>query len=343
MIDNISSRTSTVIDMSEVLITFATDILCRAVSGKLSMEGRRNNIFRELIEEVSALFGAFNFADFFRYLGWADVFFGLNARAKRHSRKWDDVLDEVIEAHTKRIQADELNDVDFVDVLLSLQKDPNVDFHFTNENIKALLVDMFFAGTDTSYVVLEWAMAELVRNPEVTEKLQDEIRGIVGGKSMIREEHLIEMRYLKCVLKEVLRIHPPAPLLLQRESMKECEIHGYRIPNKTRVIINAWAISMDPKFWEAPEDFRPERFVDSLIDLKGNDFQLIPFGAGRRMCPGMNFGLASIELALANLINQFDWELPDGMSRENFDMTEFPGLTNRRKLKLDLIAKPHYN
>lgn len=343
MIDNISSRTSTVINMSEVLITFANDILCRAVSGKFSMEGRRNNIFRELIEELSAIFGAFNFADFFLYLGWADVFFGLNTRAKRHSRKWDDVLDEVIEAHTKRIQGDELNDVDFVDVLLFLQKDPNMDFRLTNENIKALLVDMFFAGTDTTYVVLEWTMAELVRNPEAMRKLRDEVRGIVGGKSKIREEHLSEMPYLKCVLKEVLRIHPPAPLLLHRESMKECEIHGYRIPNKTRVIINAWAISRDPKFWEAPEDFRPERFVDNLIDLKGNDFQLIPFGAGRRMCPGMNFALASTELALANLINQFDWELPDGMSRENFDMTECPGLTIRRKLKLDLIAKPYCN
>jgi len=199
---------------------------------------------------------------------------------------------------------------------------------------------MLAAGSESTFTTLEWGMTELVRNPEVLKKLQEEVRGIVNRDSMINEEDLSKMSYLKAVIKEILRLHPPAPLLVPRESMQACQIQGYEIPVHARVIVNAWALGRDPDSWEAPEEFRPERFLGSNIDFKGHDFQFIPFGAGRRFCPGMQFAVSNLELAIANLVHLFDWELPEGMQIEDLDMTEAAGLTSRRKQNLCLVAKP---
>ena len=205
---------------------------------------------------------------------------------------------------------------------------------------------MFGAGTDTSYLVLEFAMAELMRKPQLMTKLQSEVRnGAPKGQELIEEENLAGMTYLKAVVKETLRLHPPAPLLLPHLAMADCDINGYRIPAGTRVIINSWAIARDPGSWEKPEEFIPERFIEggaaAAVDLRGKDFQFVPFGAGRRICPGLNFGLATVEIMLANLAYCFDWELPAGMEREDIDMTEVFGLTVRRKEKLVLFPKTH--
>ncbi|RWV98280.1 hypothetical protein GW17_00038883 [Ensete ventricosum] len=203
---------------------------------------------------------------------------------------------------------------------------------------KSNLQDMFSAGTHSSYVTLEYAMTELVLSPKAMRKLQDEVR---KGERMVREEELSDMVYLKAVIKEVLRLHPPVPLLLPRELLEDCRLQGYNIPKKTRVLVNAWAMGRDPNYWEAPEEFKPERFIeDGAMDFKGNDFPFIPFGAGRRICPGMNFSTSTLELALANLVRHFDWELPDGVTSENFDMTEAPGIVVQRKQRLHLVPTP---
>lgn len=340
MIKNISRATPSldVVNLSEFLYSFAKDMLCRVVSGKFFKEGGRNNLFRELIKENSLLLAKFNLEDYFPSLAWLDELFRLDARTRRCAERWNDVLDEVIRDHEDQMKREKL-EKDFVDVLLSLQRDPDVELALTNENIKSLLMDMFFGGIDTSYVVLEWAMAELVRNSEVMDKLKDEVRGRATGKGLVREKDLSEMSYLKAVIKEVMRLHPPAPLLAPRESTDDCHVQVYAIPRRTRVIVNAWAIGRDPNFWEAPEEFRPERFLGNQIDFKGNDFQFIPFGAGRRICPGMSFAISNVELALANLVHHFEWHFPPG--RGNLDMTEGgPGPTAPKKEKLHLVAKP---
>ncbi|KAM0947295.1 putative premnaspirodiene oxygenase [Dioscorea sansibarensis] len=342
LMDKIMSQASTTpsepLNMSQLLYFFSNDMLCRAILGKVSSVDR-NKMFHEMIEENSVLLSGFNLEDYFPSLGWLSSVLGLDERAKRNSSKWDAVLNEIIQEHAITNE-NKIQDDDFVDILLSLQKDPNMEATLTAGHIKALLVDLFAAGTDTTYVVLEWSMAELIKNPQVMKKLQDEVRGIEQDKSMVEEEDIREMSYLKAVIKEVLRLHPPTPLLVPRESMDDCQIEHYEIPRKTRVVINYWSIARDSKVWESSETFKPERFIDNPIDFKGHDFEYIPFGSGRRVCPGMQFAVSTIELALANLIYRFDWRLPDGMVTEELDMSEYPGLTVRMKKNLHLIPKP---
>jgi indole-2-monooxygenase len=201
---------------------------------------------------------------------------------------------------------------------------------------------MFEAGTDTSYSSLEVAMAELMRKPHVMAKLQNEVRRIVPkGQEMVTESDLGNMTYLKAVIKETLRLHPAAPLFIPHLSMDTCDIDGYTIPSGTRVIVNAWAIGRLSECWDDPDEFVPERFVDAGdVDLKGTkDFRYLPFGSGRRMCPGIHAAAATIEIMLANLVYRFDWELPARVRKEDVDMTEVFGLTVHRKEKLFLIPK----
>lgn len=160
---------------------------------------------------------------------------------------------------------------------------------------------MFAAGTDTTHTALEWTMTEFLKHPEVMKKAQDEIRRITGSKISVTQDDVEKTLYLKAVIKESLRLHPPIPMLIPRESTKDVKVQGYDILAKTRVIINAWAIGRDPSSWENPDEFRPERFLESAIDFKGNDFQFIPFGAGRRGCPGTTFASSVIELSLIHI------------------------------------------
>ncbi|CAI0440991.1 unnamed protein product [Linum tenue] len=186
---------------------------------------------------------------------------------------------------------------------------------------------------------MECAMSEMIKNPRVMKKAQAEVREAMRGKSIVTEADIQDLPYLNLVIKETFRLHPPAPLLLPRESRANCVVAGYEIPRKTKVIVNAWAIGRDPGMWEDPETFVPERFDGSEIDFRGMHFELIPFGAGRRICPGIAFGMANIELPLAQLLYYFDWELPQGMTVENFDMDESFAATMGRKNPLYLVPK----
>ncbi|KAH7663749.1 Premnaspirodiene oxygenase protein [Dioscorea alata] len=336
MLNKISNASSLIspINMSKILFSFTNGMLCRAILGRpFDEEGGNKMKFHEMIEETAVLLGGFNVEDYFPSFGWLCSLFGLDERAKRTSSKWDSVLDQLIEDHVNKNKKGKEEDEDFIDVLLSIQGDPNKEFSLSKDHMKALLMDMLFGGTETGYVALEWSLAELIKNPKVMKKLQDEVRGKALGKSMVKEKDLSNMNYLKAFLKEILRLHPPAPLLVPRESMESCQIQGYDIPKKTRVIVNSWAISRDPNLW-------PERFENNLIDFKGQNYEYIPFGAGRRICPAIQYGVSIAELALANLVYMFDWRLPDGLVSKDLDMTETHGLTVKMKSNLFLIAKP---
>ncbi|XP_073102422.1 LOW QUALITY PROTEIN: cytochrome P450 71A1-like [Elaeis guineensis] len=341
MIEAISrSCCSGVMNMSQILSSFAKHTISRIVLGKCSREEWWDNIIHVMIDECCKMLGAFHVGDYFPSHSWLSKLTGPDARVRKIFNKVDEILDAIVDGHISRPKRDASETEDFVDILLSLEKEISQDVSFGKENIKAIVEDMFGAGTEATFLVTKWVLAELLRNPEVLKRLKDEIRGIVGSKPMVKEEDLKQMNYLKAVIKESMRLLPPGPFLVPRESISDTTIQGYHIPRKTRIFVNVWAIQRDPKTWEAPEEFRPEMFLGSSVDFKGHDFQLIPFGAGRRRCPGIGFAIPIIELAIANLMYHFHWKLPDGMKDEDLDMTEALGISMRRKSSLQLVATP---
>lgn len=199
---------------------------------------------------------------------------------------------------------------------------------------------MFAAGTESSSTTVDWAMAELMKNPRVMAKTQDEIRQAFNGKETIKESDIRALKYLKLVINETLRLHPPVSII-PRACREEFEIDGYHIPLNANVIVNIWSIGRDPNYWHNSESFEPERFEKNPIDYLGNHFEYIPFGSGKRFCPGMTFGVANIEFLLVQLLYYFDWKLPEGISIEDVDMTEVDGLAVSRKNSLYLIATPY--
>ena len=196
----------------------------------------------------------------------------------------------------------------------------------------------FVGGNHTSSVTINWAMAELIRQPRILGKVQDEIRAIGGKTELLQHDDMPKLKYLKMVVKETLRLHPPATLLVPRETTGRIQVAGYDIPAKTKIIVNAWAIGRDPSAWnDDPEEFRPERFQDKDVDFNGAHFELLPFGSGRRICPGLAMGVANVEFILANMLYCFNWELPDGVSCEDVNMEEAGALTFRKKTPLMLV------
>ncbi|KAM7503729.1 hypothetical protein LguiB_002633 [Lonicera macranthoides] len=327
----------------EEIGSFINDTTSRAAFGK---KCKNQDEFIAVTKEAAKLAGGFDVPDIFPSLKFLHGISRMKPALEKLHRRMDKILDDIINEHKVRekavmINGDISDEEDLVDVLLKLQESVDLNFPLTANNVKAIILDIFSAGTETSSTTIEWAMSEMMRNPKVMEHAQDEVRRVLKGKGEIEETDIQELHYLKMVIKETLRLHPPAPLLLPRQSRERCEINGYEVPNKTRVIINGWAIGRDPKHWTNAECFEPKRFDGSLVDLKGTNFEFIPFGAGRRMCPGVVFGIANIELPLAQLLYRFEWKLPNGIKPDQLDMEETLGTTAARKNELYLIASPY--
>ncbi|KAG6470656.1 hypothetical protein ZIOFF_071733 [Zingiber officinale] len=334
---------SSPVNVTELISAFTCDVLCRVLFGKKGEGGGRAELSLHT-HVVEAVGGSFPMRDFSPWLAWLDWLSGLDAKVKKASSDFDAFVEKILksEHESDRIIFSDDHDArrtDMVDVLLSLRNDSSDSL--SRESIKAVILDMFTAGTDTTNTTIDWAMAELIRHPKTMAKAQEEIRQIVGWKEEVGEETVQGMPYLKAVIKETLRLHPPAPILFPRESMEDARVLGYHVPKGTRMVVNAWAIGRDPASWEEAEEFRPERFLNSKsFDFKGLDFEFIPFGSGRRGCPGIDFAIVTTGLALATLLYHFDWELPEGVKEEEMDMTESPGFSLKRKSNLILVSKP---
>ncbi|XP_054815522.1 cytochrome P450 71D10-like [Prosopis cineraria] len=342
LVKDVLSASGSVINLSEKIFSTITSIVARAAFGRKSGNGDQE-AFLSTLDDVTKMVGGFSIVDLFPSIEVLQRITGMKARLERVHKLNDQVLENIIRSHKERkASGDENNEENLVDVLLKIQEGKDdQEFRLTHDHVKAVILDMFIAGSETSSTTLEWAMAELMKNPQVMEKAQVEIRMFYKGKDFVDESEIHQLKYLNSIVKETLRLHPPGVLLLPRESTERCVINGYEIPKKTRIMVNGWAIGRDPKYWDEAETFKPERFLDNPIDFRGANMDYIPFGAGRRICPGINFAISSIELPLANLLYHFDWKLPNGMTPEKFDMSETFAASVRRTENLQLIPISH--
>ncbi|KAI3451028.1 hypothetical protein Pfo_007693 [Paulownia fortunei] len=350
MVRAVATSTGTAVNIGELVFGLTRNIIYRAAFGSSSHEGQDD--FIKILQEFSKLFGAFNISDFIPWLGWMDLQ-GLNSRLNNARASLDGFIDSIIDDHMQKKKpesgSDEPVDTDMVDELLAFYSDETKvsesedlqnSIKLTRDNIKAIIMDVMFGGTETVASAIEWAMAELMRSPEDLKRVQQELTNVVGLGRKVEEPDFEKLTYLRCCIKEVLRLHPPIPLLLH-ETAEDAVVSGYHIPAKSRVIINAWAIGRDKSAWEDAESFKPARFLrDGVPDFKGSNFEFIPFGSGRRSCPGMQLGLYALEMAVAHLLHCFTWELPDGMKPSEVDMNDVFGLTAPRATRLTAVPSP---
>ncbi|CAN1220914.1 Cytochrome P450 71D10 [Linum grandiflorum] len=306
-----------------------------ALSSAFGRNCKAREDYIAIVHRIFKMMTGFTLVNLFpgvKLLEWAT---GMKPKLMKLHGEKDGIVQRILDDHKQRLQQNG-NEEDLTDVLLRFQEPGDLVFPLTDDSIKANLC------AETSSATMEWAMSEMLLNPQVMERAQSEVRRVFMGKSAVDESLLHELHYLKALIKETLRLHPPSPLLMPRESSEACEIKGYNIPCKSRVIINAWAIQRDSDYWpDHPERFAPERFLESPLDYKGSEFHFIPFGAGRRMCPGVLFAQANVELSLANLLFHFDWKLPEGMMTKDLDMSESFGLAVSRKQPLLAVPIPY--
>uniref|UniRef100_J3N173 Uncharacterized protein n=1 Tax=Oryza brachyantha TaxID=4533 RepID=J3N173_ORYBR len=200
--------------------------------------------------------------------------------------------------------------------------------------------DLFAAGSDTSSSTVEWAMSELLQSPLSMAKVCDELQRVLGSRRRIEESEISQLPYLQAVIKETFRLHPPVPFLLPRQATKTIQILGYIIPKGARVLINVWAMGRDEDIWPEAMKFMPERFLHKTIEFKGGDLELIPFGAGRRICPGLPLAVRMVHVVLASLLINFKWKLPAEVEGNKIDMTEKFGVTLAKAIHLCAMATP---
>ncbi|WCJ37103.1 cytochrome P450 family 71 subfamily B polypeptide 2 [Euphorbia peplus] len=275
-------------------------------------------------------------ADLFPRFKFIASLSGAKSRMMRAHKEIDVVLDEILEEHKANKSTIGNN---LMQVLLDFQKNGGLQVPLTTDQIKANMLEMFLSGSHTSSKITEWTMAELMRAPETMRKAQEEVRRVFSEIGRVDESRIHECKYVKNVLKEAFRLHPPGPMVV-RQCREITKVNGYEILPGTTVFINVWAIGRDPEVWTEPEKFNPDRFEDSEIDYRGAHMELIPFGAGKRICPGLTLAVVYVELLLANLLYHFDWEFPDGVTQKTLDMTEFFRGTLNRKEDLYLIPVP---
>ncbi|XP_071728243.1 6,7,8-trihydroxycoumarin synthase-like [Rutidosis leptorrhynchoides] len=331
------------VNVSEIAKNVMSTIVMRVGFGKRYEDGQERTKILGLIAGLQGMITNLFVSDLWPGMPFVGLIDRLTGQIDRLEKCFQDLdsfyqelIDERVNAEYRKCHED---DDDIIDILIQLKKDRVMsNIELTDNHIKAMLTDVLVAGTDASAAIVIWAMTSLIKNPQIMKKTQDEVRNVVGKKGEVNEDDLRKLTYLKTVTKEIMRLYPPAPLLVPRETNKDTILHGYEIKQKTMVHVNAWAIGRDPELWENPEEFLPERFLGSEVDFRGNDFELIPFGGGRRICPGISMGVLMAELLLANLVYLFDWSLLDGVKIEDIDYEVMPGLTMHKKNDLCLLA-----
>uniref|UniRef100_R7W498 Flavonoid 3',5'-hydroxylase 1 n=1 Tax=Aegilops tauschii TaxID=37682 RepID=R7W498_AEGTA len=297
--------------------------------------------YKEMITLVQSGSGLFNISDFVPALSRFDLQ-GVQAKLRKIHLRFDDMITSLLDEHSATAKQRQ-GRPDFIDKLrasMADNKDSNDADTISEVNVKGFVFDMFTAGTDTASIIAEWAMAEMIKNPSITARAQEEMDRVVGRGRRLEESDVASLPYLQAVCKEAMRLHPSTPLSIPHFSAEECEVDGYHIPRNTQLLVNIWAIGRDEGTWEDPLEFRPERFLSgptANVDALGNHFELIPFGAGRRICVGKLAGMVFVQYFLGMLVHAFEWRLPEG---EKLDMEEQFGLTMPKAVPLRAIVTP---
>ncbi|XP_057974944.1 cytochrome P450 81C13-like [Malania oleifera] len=326
------------------LLTFSVSM--RMISGKRCVEGEATGmeVGRQHIRELKEIFipsASMNICDFLPILRWIG-YKGLEKNMVKLHRRRDEFLQSLIDEvrqnknvssslHATR-ETEKGKNMTMIETLLSLQEfDPD---SYSDSVIKSIILIMFVAGTDTVGVTLEWAMSLLLNHPEVLEKVRAEIDSHVEDGRLIDDSDISKLPYLQCVVKETLRLYPAAPLLLPHFSSSDCTLEGYKIPRKTILLVNAWALHRDPKVWDEPTKFKPVRF--EAVEGKKEGFKFVAFGVGRRACPGTGMGMRMVSLALGALIQCFEWEKVG----QEVDMNCGAGPSLSKAVPLEAVCTP---
>ncbi|KAB2003675.1 hypothetical protein ES319_D11G147700v1 [Gossypium barbadense] len=332
--------------LKDRLSDLSLNVISRMVFGKKYTEGTGENEivtpkeFKEMLDELFLLNGVLDIGDSIPWLRFLDLQ-GNIKRMKALSKKFDKFLEHVLDEHNaRRRDVKDYAAKDMVDVLLQLADDPNLDVKLERHGVKAFSQDLIAGGTESSAVTVEWAISEMLKKPEIFAKATEELDRVIGRERWVEERDTVNLPYIDSIAKETMRLHPVAPMLVPRMTREDCQVDGYDILKGTRALVNVWTIGRDPTVWDNPNEFCPERFIDKTIDVKGHDFQLLPFGAGRRMCPGYPLGIKVIQASLANLLHGFTWKLPGNMTKEDLDMEEIFGLSTPKKCPLQAVAVP---
>ncbi|XP_043704646.1 geraniol 8-hydroxylase-like [Telopea speciosissima] len=334
-----SAQVGRAVDIGQAAFTTTLNLLSNTIFSVdlVGPDSETGQEFKALVWRMVEEVGKTNLSDFFPILRPLDPQ-GIRRRMTIYARRIYKLFDEMIDQRLYSrgsLPSPSTRNNDLLDVLLDHFHDSTSEFG--RPDIKALLAEIFVAGTDTTSTTLEWALAELLHNPDSMAKVQSELQENVGGGKQVEETDVARLPYLQAVVKETLRLHPPISVV-PRKAETEVEICGFTIPKDAQVLVNLWAIFRDPGIWTNPVAFVPERFLgSSRFDFRGQDFELIPFGAGRRICPGMPFALRMVHLMLASLLQSFDWKIEDGRSPKDMDMTDKFGTSLHKALPLSAI------
>nr|AGI98133.1 cytochrome P450 CYP81 [Narcissus tazetta] len=324
----------TKVELKSRLFGLSLNNMMRMIGGKMSgtwEEEEEASKFQEAVETMFSMSGASSIENFLPVLGLFQI--GKKEKSMRLTKYMDEFLQGMIEDHRRReVKKGGEEEKTMIGGLLALQKDDPE--YYNDQIIKALFNSLLSAGTDTSSDTIEWAIALLLNNPDKLGKAQAEIDQRTSNKSLLQESDLPNLPYLQCIITETLRLYPAGPLLVPHESAEDCTVSGYKIPRGTMLLVNAYAIHRDPNTWNEPEKFMPERFEEK----NGNDVQdckMLPFGMGRRRCPGEGLARRVVGLVLGSLIQCFEWER---VSEELVDMSEGSGLTLPKEVPLEAMG-----
>ncbi|CAI9109292.1 OLC1v1009094C1 [Oldenlandia corymbosa var. corymbosa] len=325
------------VDLSSEIRSLSANMSCLMIFGKKYLdkdfEDRR---FGDVIREALHISGHPNFGDYFPLLRIFDIQ-RLTRRFKEIAKNYDDLIEKIIVDHLDHSQEHQETKEDFVDILMDSMESEEFEFEFDRRHLKAVLLDMLTASMDSTTATIEWTISELLRHPGIMWKLQKEIEQRVGMDRFVEESDLEGLTYLDMVMKESMRLHPASALTLPHVSTEDCIVDGHHIEKNTQLLANIWAIGRDPSVWPDPESFLPERFTGTNVDLLGNDFKLIPFGSGRRSCPGLELAVTVVRFIVAQLVHCFDWELSDNIEPSDLDMSESFGTVTSRAKPLEVI------